>query len=50
MVLHKELSFLPWKSHFVQVFKDEDCDKRMGFGELILAWRENWPQLFKNIL
>lgn len=22
----------------------------MAFGELILAWRENWPQLFKNIL
>lgn len=49
-VLHKELNFRPWKPHYVQELKFEDCDRRMEYGELMLGWHEDWPQLFENIL
>ena len=26
------------------------CDIRMEFGEMMLAWFKNWPDLLKNIL
>jgi hypothetical protein len=28
----------------------EDCDRRMEYGELMLGWHEDFPQLFENIL
>lgn len=50
VVLHKELNFHPWKPHYVLELKIEDCNRRMEFSELMLAWHEVWPQLSENIL
>ena len=49
-VLHKELNYRPWKPHYVQELMPEDCDRRMEYGELMLGWYEDWPELFENIL
>jgi len=46
-VLHKELNYHPLKPHYVQVLKPEDCDRRMEYGELMLGWHEDWPELFE---
>ena len=48
-VLHKELNYHPWKPHFVQELKREDCDRRMEYGELMLGWHEDLPELLENI-
>ena len=34
----------------MQELKPEDCDRRMEYGELMLGWYEDWPELFENIL
>eukprot|EP00106_Octopus_bimaculoides_P014260 XP_014781702.1 PREDICTED: uncharacterized protein LOC106877339 [Octopus bimaculoides] len=34
-VLRKELSFHPWKPHYAQELKPEDCNHRMEYGVLI---------------
>jgi hypothetical protein len=49
-VLKKELKWRAWKPHYCQSLSDEDCDIRMEFGENMLAWHEDWPVLFQNIL
>ena len=49
-VLEKDLNVRPWKPHYVQELTPEDCDRRMEYGELMLGWHEDWPQLFENIL
>ncbi len=49
-VLKKELKWHAWKLHYCQALSTEDCDIRMAFGEVILAWYEDWSDLFKNIL
>lgn len=49
-VLKKELNWRAWKPHYCQSLSDEDCDIRMEFGEIMLAWHEEWPNLFRNIL
>ncbi|CAG0899630.1 unnamed protein product [Darwinula stevensoni] len=48
-VLEKELNFRPWKPHSCQALSAEDCDRRMEYGEIMLAWYADWPQLFNNI-
>lgn len=49
-ILRKDLSFRPWKPHYVQELHVEDCDTRMRYGENMLSWHQEWPQLFKNVL
>jgi hypothetical protein len=49
-VLKKELRWRAWMPHYCQSLSDEDCDIRMEFGEIMLAWHEEWPHLFRNIL
>lgn len=49
-VLKKELNFRPWKPHYCQQLSPEDCDHRMEYGELMLGWYGDWPQLFENII
>lgn len=49
-ILKKDLSFKPWKPHYVQQLFPDDCDRRMEFGEIFLSWNEDWPELFENIL
>lgn len=49
-VLKKVLKWRAWKPHYCQSLSDEDCDMRMEFGEIMLAWHEEWPHLFRNIL
>lgn len=49
-VLTKDLNFRPWKPHYVQDLTHEDCEHRMEYGESMLGWHEEWPQLFENIL
>ena len=39
-----------WKPHYCQALSVEDCDIRMEFGEMVLAWFRDWPDLLKNIL
>ena len=39
-----------WKPHYCQALSAEDCDIRMEFGEMMLAWLRDWPDLLKNIL
>ena len=48
--LNKELKWRAWKPHYCQALCAEDCDIRMEFAEMMLAWYEDWPALFKNIL
>jgi hypothetical protein len=49
-ILRKELSFKPWKPHYVQQLLPDDCDRRLEFAETFLGWNDDWPQLFDNIL
>jgi hypothetical protein len=49
-VLKEELDFRPWKAHHVQELTPEDCNRRLEYGELMLGWHEDFPQLFENIL
>jgi hypothetical protein len=49
-VLKEELDLRPWKLHHMQELTPEDCDRRMEYGELMLGWHEDFPQLFENIL
>ena len=49
-ILKDELHYRPWKPHYCQKISPEDCDRRMEFGELMLSWQEDWPELFHNIL
>ena len=37
-------------SHTTVKHSTEDCDIRMEFGEMMLAWLRDWPDLLKNIL
>jgi hypothetical protein len=48
--LKEELDFRPWKPHHMQELTPEDCDRGMEYGELMLGWHEDFPQLFENIL
>jgi hypothetical protein len=34
----------------MQKLTPEDCDHRMEYGELMLGWHEDFPELFENIL
>jgi hypothetical protein len=34
----------------MQELTPEDCDRRMEYGELMLGWHEDFPQLFENLL
>ena len=49
-VLKKDLGFRPWKPHYCQWLSLEDCDRRMEFGESMLGWHAEWPDLFDNII
>ena len=49
-MLKNELKCHAWKHHYYQALSAEDCDIRMEFGEMMLAWFKNWPDLLKNIL
>ncbi|XP_076028935.1 uncharacterized protein LOC143017855 [Oratosquilla oratoria] len=49
-VLKNELKWRAWKPHYCQTLSAEDCDIRVEFGEMMLAWYEDWSDLFKNIL
>ena len=49
-MLKNELKCHAWKPHFYQALSAKDCDIRMEFGEMMLAWFKNWPHLLKNIL
>ena len=49
-VLKNELKWRAWKPHCCQALSAEDCDIRMEFGEMMLAWFRDWPDLLKNIL
>ncbi|CAF3770620.1 unnamed protein product [Rotaria sp. Silwood1] len=49
-VLTKELHYSAWKPHLVQQIFPEDCDIRMEFSEIMLSWKDDWPELFDNIL
>ena len=49
-ILHKDLNFKPWKPHLCQDLVEEDFDRRKEYGETMLAWHEDWPELFHNIL
>lgn len=40
----------PWKPNYVQELFDEDSKIRIEFSETMLAWKEERPNLFKNIL
>ena len=35
-VLHKELNYRPWNSHYVQKLKPADCDRKMGWHGVFL--------------
>ena len=48
--LKKELKWRAWKPHYCQSLSAEDCDIRMEFAESMLVWREEWSQLFHNII
>ena len=37
-MLRKELQYRPWKPHYVQELKHEDCDWRMAYSEHMLQW------------
>ena len=49
-VLREDLGFRPWKPHAVQELKPEDCDRRLEFGETMLMWLEQTPDMLKNNL
>ena len=49
-ILKEELDFRPWKPHYVQALSDEDCDRRLEYGEMMIEWKIRWPQLHLNIL
>ena len=49
-VFKNELKGCAWKPHYCQALTAEDCDNRMEFGEVMLAWYEDCSNLFKNIL
>ncbi|CAF3023534.1 unnamed protein product [Rotaria sp. Silwood2] len=49
-VLKKELNYRAWKPHLVQQIFPEDCDIRMEFSEIMFGWKDDWPELFDNIL
>ncbi|CAF2088788.1 unnamed protein product [Rotaria magnacalcarata] len=49
-VLKTELHYRAWKPHLVQQIFPEDCDIRMEFSEIMLDWKDDWPELFDNIL
>jgi len=49
-VLKKGLNFRPRIPHYAQEPTPEDCNRRMEYGELILGWHEDCPELFENIL
>ena len=49
-VLTKEIHYRAWKPHLVQEIFPEDCDIRMEFSEIMLDWKDGWPELFDNIL
>lgn len=50
MTALKSLSFRPWKPHYCQEITPEDCDRRMEYGEIMLGWHGDWPELFDNIV
>jgi hypothetical protein len=49
-VLKEILDFCPWKPQHVQELTPEDCDCIKEYGDLMLGWDEDFPQLFENIL
>lgn len=49
-VLKKELQWRAWKPHYCQFLSAEDCDIRSEYAEVMLAWHEQWPALFHNII
>jgi hypothetical protein len=49
-VLRTKLNYRAWKPHSVQQIFPEDCDIRMEFSEIMFGWKDDWPELFDNIL
>jgi hypothetical protein len=49
-VLTKELHYRAWKPHLVRQIFPEDCDSRIEFSEIMLGWKDDWSELFDNIL
>ena len=45
-----ELKWHAWKPHYRQALYAEDCYNRVEFGEVMLAWYEEWFGLSKSIL
>lgn len=50
VVLKKDLIWKPWKPYCVQELSLEDCDRRMEYGEIMLSWHSDWPDVFRNII
>ena len=46
----KQPHSLPKHCQNCQTLSTEDCDIRMEFGEMMLAWFKDWPDLLKNFL
>ena len=49
-VLENEFKWRTWKLHCCKALSSEDCDIRMEFGEMMMAWFRDWPNLLKTIL
>ena len=49
-ILTNELNFRPWKPHYCQALSDEDCDRRLEYGEMMEEWQIRWPDLHRHIL
>ena len=44
------MNFWPRNPHYEQELTPKDCDRRIEYGELMLVWHEDWPNLFENVL
>ena len=49
-ILKIELDFRPWKPHYCQALSDEDCDRRLEYGEMMTEWLIRCPELCKKIV
>ena len=47
-MLKNELKCRAWKTHYCQALFAEDCDIRMEFGEMMLAWSKDGPDFLKR--
>lgn len=49
-MLKEYLKWRAWKPHYCQALSAEDCNIHLEILEIMLAWYEDWPGLFQNIL